>query len=92
MATRTYEDLGIPAIKDFDYTSYDKVNFHSFRIGVATVEADTQAISPKDLGDRRLSALYTTLAGSKIKLLTFPSFRSGLKLQSIQQTTSSSNI
>ena len=92
MATLTYEDLGIPAIKDFDYTSYDKVNFHPFRIGAATVAADTQAISPKVLGDRRLSALSTTLAGNKIKLLTFQSFRSDLKLQLIQQTTSSSNI
>lgn len=92
MATLTYEDLGIPAIKDFDYANYDKVNFHLFRIGVVIVAVDTQVISPKDLGDPKLFALSIISAGSKIKHLTFRSSKSVLNFQSIQQTTSNLSI
>lgn len=92
MATLTYEELGIPAIKDFDYPNYDKVKFPLFRIGAAIVAVDIQAILPKDLGDQKLSALSTISAGSKIKLLTSQSSKSDLKPQSIQQMTNSLNI
>jgi hypothetical protein len=83
MATLTYEELGIPAIKDFDYSNYDKVFIALFRIGAVIVVADTRAISLKDLGDQRLFVLFTISAGSRIKLLISQNSKNVLKTQSI---------
>jgi hypothetical protein len=56
-------------IKDFDYLTYEKVNFILFRIGVDIVDADIPVILLKDLGDLKPYALFITSVGSKRKLL-----------------------
>lgn len=70
IATLTYEDLGIPPIKDFDYKGYDKVNIFLFRIGADIVEVDIQVTSLKDLGVQKLYAQCIISVGSKAETWT----------------------